>query len=227
MTGRVSSPSAIHFRHQNSCLRKAIWVRHWALTSKSPALRAWQYSRVSSARKMTAYIASTHQPVAVQLIMGLRGSPNDFSSRLNSVRTRSSASHRTSRRRTLVWSGQCPRLLANVTKRPAMRWAAITAETFGVTNRDKVAHRASEQNIPPVSSIQNGVAWLLDDQSGKFVAAAKAPAVACFHTARAVQSHSPLTPQDARPLTFEGAKPITEACHCNHSSCKYVLTTCP
>ena len=145
MTGRVSSPSAIHFRHQNSCLRKAIWVRHWALTSKSPALRAWQYSRVSSARKMTAYIASTHQPVAVQLIMGLRGSPNDFSSRLNSVRTRSSASHRTSRRRKLVWSGQCPRLLANATKRPVFRWAAITAETFGVTNRDKVAHRASER----------------------------------------------------------------------------------
>jgi hypothetical protein len=83
MTGRVSSSSAIHFRHQNSCLRKAIWVRHWALTSKSPALRAWQYSRVSSATKMTAYIASTHQPVAVQLIMGLRGSPNAFLSRLN------------------------------------------------------------------------------------------------------------------------------------------------
>jgi hypothetical protein len=32
---------------------------------------------------MTAYIASTHQPVAVQLIMGLRGSPNGYSSQLN------------------------------------------------------------------------------------------------------------------------------------------------
>ena len=81
-----------------------------------------------------------------------------------SVWTRSSASHLTSKRRTLAWAVPKITVLADVTKRPAIRWAAITAETFGVTNRDKSRAR-SEQNIPPFSSIQRSVACLLDDQA--------------------------------------------------------------